>query len=90
MRFTEFILKNARENLNQLKWTHPLRQIPAYFKLYCPSAYVTLRFKLGDAFQFDWSEEWLVIGGKIKAASLVAFSQVEVVYMEPVIHASQP
>ena len=54
------------------------------------SAYVTLRFKLGYAFQFDWSEEWLVIGGKIKAASLVAFSQVEVVYMEPVIHASQP
>ena len=27
------------------------------------SAYVPLRFTLGEAFQFDWSEEWLVIGG---------------------------
>lgn len=27
------------------------------------SAYVPLRFALGEAFQFDWSEEWLVIGG---------------------------
>lgn len=27
------------------------------------SAYVPLRFGLGEAFQFDWSEEWLVIGG---------------------------
>jgi len=25
--------------------------------------YVPLRFTLGEAFQFDWSEEWLVIGG---------------------------
>lgn len=35
------------------------------------SAYVPLRFELGEAFQFDWSEEWLVIGGihrKILAA----------------------
>ena len=27
------------------------------------SAYVPLKFELGEAFQFDWSEEWLVIGG---------------------------
>lgn len=27
------------------------------------TAYVPLRFALGEAFQFDWSEEWLVIGG---------------------------
>ena len=27
------------------------------------SAYVSLKFALGEAFQFDWSEEWLVIGG---------------------------
>lgn len=36
-------------------------------------AYVPLRFELGEAFQFDWSEERLVIGGiwrKIMAAHL--------------------
>jgi len=27
------------------------------------SAYVPLKFELGEAFQFDWSEEWLVVGG---------------------------
>jgi transposase len=27
------------------------------------TAYVPLKFALGEAFQFDWSEEWLVIGG---------------------------
>ncbi len=27
------------------------------------SVYVPLRFELGEAFQFDWSEEHLVIGG---------------------------
>ena len=27
------------------------------------SAFVPLKFQLGEAFQFDWSEEWLVIGG---------------------------
>ncbi len=35
------------------------------------SAFVPLKFQLGEAFQFDWSEEWLVIGGihrKILAA----------------------
>ncbi len=35
------------------------------------SAYVPLKFELGEAFQFDWSEEWLVIGGihrKLQAA----------------------
>jgi transposase len=35
------------------------------------SAFVPLQFELGEAFQFDWSEEWLVIGGihrKILAA----------------------
>ena len=35
------------------------------------TAYVPLKFELGEAFQFDWSEEWLVIGGmhrKILAA----------------------
>ena len=35
------------------------------------SAFVPLRFEFGDAFQFDWSEEWLVMGGihrKILAA----------------------
>ena len=26
------------------------------------TAYVPLKFALGEAFQFDWSEEWLVIG----------------------------
>ena len=37
------------------------------------NAYVPLRFELGEAFQFDWSEERLVIGGvwrKIMAAHL--------------------
>src|SRR5450830_909480 len=35
------------------------------------AAFVPLHFALGEAFQFDWSEEWLVIGGihrKILAA----------------------
>lgn len=35
------------------------------------SAFVPLKFEFGEAFQFDWSEEWLVIGGihrKILAA----------------------
>ena len=35
------------------------------------SAYVPLKFELGEAFQFDWSEEWLMVGGihrKILAA----------------------
>jgi transposase len=35
------------------------------------SAFVPLKFQLGEAFQFDWSEEWLMIGGihrKILAA----------------------
>ena len=27
------------------------------------TAYVPLKFALGEAFQFDWSEEWLVVGG---------------------------
>ena len=27
------------------------------------SAYVPLKFELGEAFQFDWSEEWLMVGG---------------------------
>jgi transposase len=27
------------------------------------AAYVPLKFALGEAFQFDWSEEWLVLGG---------------------------
>lgn len=29
----------------------------------CKPAYVPLKFAFGEAFQFDWSEEWLVIGG---------------------------
>jgi transposase len=35
------------------------------------SAYVPLKFELGEAFQCDWSDEWLMIGGihrKIQAA----------------------
>ena len=35
------------------------------------SAFVPLKFELGEAFQFDWSEEWLMVGGlhrKIQAA----------------------
>jgi transposase len=35
------------------------------------SAFVPLKFQLGEAFQFDWSDEWLMIGGiqrKIQAA----------------------
>ena len=38
-----------------------------------PRAYVPLKFELGEAFQFDWSEEGLVIGGvwrKIQVAHL--------------------
>jgi len=27
------------------------------------SAYVPLKFELGEAFQFDWSDEWLMVGG---------------------------
>lgn len=41
------------------------RQLPV------PSRHLPLHFALGEAFQFDWSEEWLVIGGihrKILAA----------------------
>ena len=37
------------------------------------SAFVPLKFEMGDAFQFDWSEEWLMIGGihrKILASHL--------------------
>jgi len=37
------------------------------------NAYVPLKFELGEAFQFDWSEEHLVIGGvwrKILASHL--------------------
>ncbi len=30
------------------------------------SAYVPLKFQLGEAFQFDWSEELLVIGGVLR------------------------
>jgi transposase len=30
------------------------------------SAFVPLKFKLGEAFQFDWSEESLVIGGMLR------------------------
>ncbi|SER72979.1 Transposase [Nitrosomonas sp. Nm51] len=29
----------------------------------CKPTYVPLKFAFGEAFQFDWSEEWLVIGG---------------------------
>ena len=35
------------------------------------SAFVPLKFQLGEAFQFDWSDEWFVIDGvhrKIQAA----------------------
>ncbi len=32
----------------------------------CASAFVPLKFKLGEAFQFDWSEESLVIGGILR------------------------
>ena len=32
----------------------------------CTSAFVPLKFKLGEAFQFDWSEESLVIGGILR------------------------
>jgi transposase len=32
-------------------------------KVSATSAFVPLSFELGDAFQFDWSEEGLVIGG---------------------------
>lgn len=28
------------------------------------TAYVPLKFALGEAFQFDWSEEWLVVGDR--------------------------
>jgi transposase len=41
------------------------------FMVISKSALVPLKFEFGDAFQFDWSEEWLVIGGihrKILAA----------------------
>ena len=34
-------------------------------------AYVPLKFELGEAFQFDWSDEWLTVGGvhrKVQAA----------------------
>lgn len=37
------------------------------------TAFVPLRFELGDAFQFDWSEEGLVVGGiyyKVQVAHL--------------------
>jgi transposase len=37
------------------------------------NAFVPLKFELGDAFQFDWSEEGLVVGGiyyKVQAAHL--------------------
>ena len=40
------------------------------------AAYVPLKFALGEAFQFDWSEEWLVIGGihrKVLAAHTTSY-----------------
>mgnify|MGYP003549395923 FL=1 len=42
------------------------------------AAYVPLKFALGEAFQFDWSEEWLVIGGihrKVLAGTYQAMCQ---------------
>lgn len=32
----------------------------------CAAAFVPLKFKLGEAFQFDWSEESMVIGGILR------------------------
>lgn len=52
-----------------------------------PRAFVPLRFELGEAFQFDWSEEALVVGGvwrKIMAAHLkLCASRVFVVQAYP-------
>ena len=30
------------------------------------AAFVPLKFNLGEAYQFDWSEEWLMVGGQIR------------------------
>lgn len=44
-------------------------QLTAFIRNWCadqgqkPHAFVPLKFELGEAFQFDWSEEGLVIGG---------------------------
>ena len=51
--------------------TEFIRNYRQAFALTGKSAYVPLKFALGEAFQFDWSEESLVIGGihrKILAA----------------------
>lgn len=51
--------------------TEFIRKICDEVVLSSKSAYVPLKFELGEAFQFDWSEESLVIGGihrKIQAA----------------------
>jgi len=51
--------------------TQFIRHFREYAAVTGKSAFVPLKFELGEAFQFDWSEEWLVIGGiyrKILAA----------------------
>ena len=40
-----------------------------------PHAFVPLKFELGEAFQFDWSEEGLVVGGSRRRIWLDAQSQ---------------
>lgn len=43
------------------RYVHNWREQAA--KVTGKSAFVALKFQLGEVFPFDWSEEWLMIGG---------------------------
>ncbi len=71
-------IKMLYEAIPQDGYTGSYSQVTEFFRrsreqatVNSKSAFVPLKFELGEAFQFDWSEEWLVIGGihrKILAA----------------------
>jgi len=64
--------RTAKDLLAQIKadgYEGGYSQLTAYIHQWrglegrAPHAFVPLKFELGEAFQFDWSEEGLVIGG---------------------------
>ena len=64
--------RTAKDLLAQIKtagYTGGYSQVTAFIRHWRadagkkPHAFVPLKFEMGEAFQFDWSEEGLVIGG---------------------------
>lgn len=49
------------------------RQQQAEFARSSRGTYVPLRFAPGEAFQFDWSEDWAVVGGERQKLSVAQF-----------------